>query len=199
MLLSHQQVISVPITILQITTYFSFEAIFWTSMNQSQYKFVFVQSCTQMRLFFFTFLFIGAFLFICMSQLVNILLEELYNEIWNRGHRDEKTERDSSILKNQMLDEWRDKYQLICELVDALNRCFGLIIVVLLAFSFIWMVNSSYYCVIGFRSFNKANVRSTLVNLGFEVVGFICFTYIAYIPHTIKQKVHYYIATIFNI
>lgn len=147
-----------------------------------------MQSCTQLRAIFFTFLFIGVFLFICTSQLVNILLEELDNEIRNHS-RDEKTVRDRSIITNQTLDVWRDKYQLICELVDTLNRCFGLLIVVLLAFSFIWMVNSSYYCVIGFRSFNKANLREILVNLGFEVVGFMCFTYIAYIPHTIKQRV----------
>lgn len=157
-----------------------------TSFKNGLYQ-NFIKSCSSLLAFFITYLFIGAILFICMGRMVNILLGELKSEIIST-HNDAR-----KLITNHQLNVWRDKYQIIGELVGGLNRCFGLLIVILLAFQFIWMVNSSYSCVIGFRDFNTNSYGPTLLNLGFEVFAFICFTYISYIPHTIKQQVGLYL------
>ncbi len=166
--------------LLQSATFLAYHA--GTSLKNGSNE-DFIKSCSPLLAFFIIYLFIGAILFISMGRMVNILLGELRSEITST-HNDA-----TKMVTNRLLDVWRDKYQIICELVGALNRCFGLLIVILLAFQFIWMVNSSYSCVIGFRDFNTNNYGPTLLNLGFEMVAFICFTYISYIPHTIKQQV----------
>lgn len=138
----------------------------------------------ELRMVFITYLIIGAVSFICLGRLVNFLLDELGFQI--RNYRST-----TLIITNQLLDSWRDIYQLICELIEVLNRCFGLMLVILLAFQFIWMVNSSFYCLDGFQNWASPDhiISSTLTNLGFEVIAFIFYTYIAYIPHSIKRQV----------
>ena len=65
------------------------------------------------------------------------------------------------------LENWRRHYSLVCQLVDQMNSCFGIIILVTMAHSFVNFTTDSFEVVLAFIS-NKKTIQTRFLILLFK-------------------------------
>ena len=137
------------------------------------------------KFLFFVHLVAGPLLFCGLCQIIFLLLQNLHQDIKNVGYLDK-----DSVAFQQSLQIWQDKFQMICDLVESLNRSFGLILFVFIAFHFVWMVNSSFKVLV--IAIIDPFDSELFIYLSFELFGFICFTFLMSFATSIKQQVSMY-------
>lgn len=128
-------------------------------------------------------LFADAVVFCCLCRMISIMLKCLNQEISAE-----------SADPAKCLDKWQDCYHLISDLARALERCFGFLLLVCTAYTFVWMVNSSFYCLNGFT---QPDFSSYDISIAFAtfVATFVFFVYLAYeanhLKHQVRQLIPY--------
>ena len=79
--------------------------------------------------------------FICLTWMTSMILQALARDIKLRTA--ELPSHSDILMKTQLL-KWRRHYGLICELVDQINHCFGLILLIFVAKQFIVCITYSF-------------------------------------------------------
>ena len=84
--------------------------------------------------------------------------------------------------------QWQRCYRLVYGLVDEINRSFGLILLVMVIFEFIWMVNAFFITALEFK--NMGNVQLVTVVTDLMLITTACsFTFLISVLSDIKQQV----------
>ena len=86
------------------------------------------------------------------------------------------------------IEHWRTCYCVIGKLVEQLNRCFGLYLLLVITFYLIWCVSTAFYVLVTIRKkgFGDASVFLFLI---LQLVSVPLFIAIIYLPHQIKRQV----------
>ena len=83
---------------------------------------------------------------------------------------------------------WRRFYDLLCDLINTMNKGFGFLSMVNIIYLFIWFVNASFYVLTNVRDNGPDSITSLFLLL--EIVTLVIFILIIYAPHLIKQEVN---------
>lgn len=131
------------------------------------------------RIIFTTYLSASTVLVSYLGWLISITLEVMSRQIIHQDVR--------IIASFQLLEKWQQCHQCLVELINEINNLFGFIQLILVTFSFIWMVNGPYAILIQIRDFG---LNSNIIINALLLIGpFLCFFVIVYVPHRIKQQV----------
>lgn len=85
------------------------------------------------------------------------------------------------------LERWQRCYSLIVDLVDNLNDCFGLFVLVAVVFCFIWSVNAAFFVFVSLRE--NETKTSVLVVVLYQTTTVPIFLGFLYVPQRIKRQV----------
>ena len=141
---------------------------------------IFVSIMTGLDVVSAVYMFAGLVVLSCLCWMGSLILRDLNGQIAAASS--------SAPTNPQQLDRWRDRYHVISDLVEAINRSFGFILLVTTAFLFIWLVNSAFYTLKGFRDPDGPSV-GTFINLGFGVVAFVCYAVMVWISQSLRNQV----------
>ena len=86
------------------------------------------------------------------------------------------------------IERWRICYCLIGKLVDQLNRCFGIILLMLIAFYFVWCVGGSFFAFVTVRD-KKVEDAGIVLFFIIQLVSLPILITVLSLPHQIKRKV----------
>lgn len=84
--------------------------------------------------------------------------------------------------------QWQRCYHLIYGLVDEINRSFGIILLVMVVFEFVWMINAFFMTALEFKNMGQVQL-STLVTDLLLIVSACSVTSLIWVLHDIKQVV----------
>lgn len=84
--------------------------------------------------------------------------------------------------------QWQRCYHLIYGLVNEINRSFGIILLVMIVFEFVWMVNAFFMTALEFKIMGQVEL-STLITDVLLIVSACCITSLISVLHDIKQAV----------
>lgn len=129
----------------------------------------------------------GGILFACFGWIASIMFETICDElvkeeqglILHNKYRNRKTE----------LVKLKQRYLMIVDLVDGIQRCFGLFLLIVISGNFCRMITSSFQLMNYLRKrdwFNSAKVLYDLTLLLAHFCPLVC------IPHRVRQKVKFY-------
>lgn len=82
---------------------------------------------------------------------------------------------------------WRRFYDLLCDLINTMNKGLGFLSVVNITFLCVWFVNASIYVLTNLRG--EGPESTTLLFLLLEMITLVIFILIIYVPHLVKQEV----------
>ena len=106
--------------------------------------------------------------------------EEALNQI------DLRSNNGSSVNWGLRLLKWKRKYLIINDLVDQMQRCFGLVLLIITTSQFIRMITSSFKLMRRIR--NQDWIDSGYI-LSLQLIEFFHFVPLIYTPYRIRQKV----------
>ncbi len=128
------------------------------------------------------YLYMAVIVFSCLGWMASTMLQMIGNEM------------DISCQANEteyeiLIPKWNRRYLLIIDFVHQFNRCFGCMLLVLVAPAFVRVINTSFYLMMGIKG-GQWTIGTT-VSLLMLLTHFIGFTLVANIPHKIRQEVYY--------
>ena len=123
-------------------------------------------------------------LFVCVGWVISIMYETICEEFTQK----ELTNKD--INWKYELVKLKRHYFMILDLVDQLENCFGLFLLILITGNFCRMITSSFQIMICFRKHEWLNSAKVLYEL---TVMLLHFCPIVYIPQRIRQKVNIFL------
>jgi hypothetical protein len=129
---------------------------------------------------------LAVLLFSCFGLMASTMLRMLGKEIefiQENGHSKLNCPVDVLISK------WSRHYFMTIDFVHQCNRCFGCLLLVLIAPAFIRVINTSFQLMINFK--DGQWTMDMILQLMILLVHFVLFTLIANIPHKIRQEVIY--------
>ncbi len=85
------------------------------------------------------------------------------------------------------LENWRRHYTLVCQLVDRINTCFGVIVLVAMAFSFVTFITDTYEITLAFSNSYALETRF-LIRL-FQHIFLL--TSVCLLSYLVKEEVMY--------
>lgn len=94
---------------------------------------------------------------------------------------------DYSVHMDVLIAKWNRHYLLIIDFVHQLNRCFGCLLLVLVAPAFVRVINTSFSLMIEMKG-GQWTVHAT-ISLVILLSHFIGFTVVVNVPHKIRQGV----------
>lgn len=125
------------------------------------------------------YVFSGAAMFSCVgwitSDMFMILAEKVTQQL-NKSCKFNQTD------WSRRLDSWRHQHYTMLQLVDKINNCYGGLLLVLIASSFVMMINRSF--LIMRRDLNL----NILLHLSILIIEFGHFTMLIYVPHRIRES-----------
>lgn len=86
---------------------------------------------------------------------------------------------------------WRRFHDLLCDLINTMNKGFGFLSLVNITYLLVWFVNASFYVLTNVR--DKGPDSITTLFLLLEMITLVIFILIIYVPHLVKQEVKKYI------
>lgn len=95
---------------------------------------------------------------------------------------------DCSVHMDTLIAKWNRHYLLIIDYVHQLNRCFGCLLLVLVAPAFVRVINTSFYVMIEIKG-GQWTIHAT-ISLILLLCHFIGFTVVVNIPHKIRTGVN---------
>ena len=114
--------------------------------------------------------------------MASIMLQMIGKEMDNSIQQANKTQMDILISK------WNRHYLLIIDFVHQFNRCFGSMLLALVAPAFVRVINTSFYLMMGIKGGQwTMSTTFSLLMLFTHLVGFVL---VANIPHRIRQEVY---------
>jgi len=87
--------------------------------------------------------------------------------------------------------QWQRCFQMIHRLVHEMNHAFGLIMLIVVVFQFIWVTSTIFIIIQRFKTLGYVLIN-TYVLIGVIVVLTILITFMVSIPHRIKGEVFIY-------
>ena len=135
-----------------------------------------------LRYLFAVYMFATLIVFSCLCRMVSVMLESLNGEI-------EASALDEQTLTEWQLNEWKRRYQVIGELVEALSRSFGFLLLILIAFIMVWIVSGSFFTIVGLRNLRDYGLVHSFINLFFVIVAMGLFFILAVRADSIKSQV----------
>ena len=87
------------------------------------------------------------------------------------------------------LPRWRSFFDLMSDLVDQTNKCFGPILLSSFSFLFVWTINGSFYIMVNLRE--RGGDKSVLLFLVMEITTICIFFLFIYASHRIRREVFY--------
>lgn len=112
------------------------------------------------------------------STMLTILAKEIDND---------PTTKESPINMDMIISKWNRHYLLIIDFIHQLNRCFGSLLLVLVAPAFVRVINTSFYLMIEMKG-GQWTIQGT-ISLFILLAHFVSFTVVVNIPHKIRQGV----------
>lgn len=131
---------------------------------------------------FIIFICLAAVLFICFGWMAATMLQMLGKEMacFISNPTDARP-------SETLISKWNRRYFTIIDLVHQINRCFGCLLLVMVAPAFVRVINTSFHLMIDMKEGQwTINVTIQLVVL---FANFLGFTFMANIPHRIRQEV----------
>ena len=118
--------------------------------------------------------------FACFGWIASTMFETISDEIVKGDLTNKDRNRKTEIVK------LKQKYLIILELVDEIQRCFGLFLLIVISGNFCRMITSSFQFMNFLRKRDWIDSAKVLYDL---VLMLVHFCPILYIPHRIRQKV----------
>jgi len=125
---------------------------------------------------FFIYIAIGFNLFFSLGCIISTMI----NILGKRIHL---------LISDGDADLWGHCYGLIVQLISSVNKSFGLQLLWVLVFYFIWTVNGMFYILVGFRERGLLD-KATLLVIALQIVVFLVLLIFLYIPHRIVSEVN---------
>ena len=132
---------------------------------------------------------LAAILFCCFGWTASTMMHILGKEIKKFISSDE----DQQIFENidVVIAKWNRHYFMAIDFVHQFNRCFGCLLLVLIAPIFIRVISTSFYLMIELK--DGQWTTAVTLNLIVLLVNFAAFILAANIPHRIRQEVQPYL------
>lgn len=126
-------------------------------------------------------MYMAVIVFSCLGWMASTMLQMIGNEM---DMTCQANETEYEIL----IPKWNRRYLLIIDFVHQFNRCFGCMLLVLVAPAFVRVINTSFYLMMGIKG-GQWTIATT-VSLVMLLAHFVGFTLVANIPHKIRQEVY---------
>ena len=125
---------------------------------------------------FFIYIAIGFNIFFSLGCIISTMI----NILGKRTHL---------LVSDGGADLWGHCYGLIAQLISLVNKSFGLQLLWILIFYFIWMINGMFYVLVGFRERGLLD-KATLLVIALQIVVNSILLFFLYIPHRIVSEVN---------
>jgi len=93
-----------------------------------------------------------------------------------------------NAVTSDCVTQWQRCYQMIHRLVHEMNQAFGLILLIVLVFQFIWVTSTIFIIIQRFKA-SGYYLMNTYIVIGVMLVLTILITFMVSIPHRIKGEV----------
>ncbi|XP_032788724.2 uncharacterized protein LOC116926054 [Daphnia magna] len=134
---------------------------------------------------FVIFICLAVVLFICFGWMASTMMQLLGKEM-THFISDPDVDNDARTQFDVLISKWNRHYFTIIDLVHQMNRCFGCLLLVMVAPTFVRVINTSFHLMIDMKDGRwTIEVTTQLIVLFFNFVGF---TFMANIPHKIRQE-----------
>lgn len=130
---------------------------------------------------------LSAILFSCFGWMASTMLQILGKDMTkfiSNSDDDQQSVQDVDIL----IAKWNRHYFMAFDFVHQFNRCFGCLLLVLIAPVFIRVISTSFIMMIELKD-GKWTISAT-INLVVLFINFMAFILTANIPHRIRQEVN---------
>ena len=111
-------------------------------------------------------------MFICFATVANIMLNALIDQVDGN---------------NEHLDQWRHCYWLICGFVAKINKCFGTVLLILVASGFIRIINTLF--VVINSATNQKDIWNFYFRLWMALREFLYIFVVALASHNLQNQV----------
>ncbi|KAI9562555.1 hypothetical protein GHT06_010008 [Daphnia sinensis] len=125
------------------------------------------------------YLFSGGVLFSCIGWITSemfVILAEKVTQQLNKSCTCNQTD------WSRRLDSWRHQHHTLLKLVDKINNCYSGLLLVLIAASFVMMINSSFVIM------RRLPNMDILLQLSILIIQFGHFAVLIYVPHRIRES-----------
>ena len=120
-------------------------------------------------------------LFVCLGWLTSIVLEALVQDIQSYLNK-------SCADHLQLVVKWKRTHVLVCEFVQHINDCFGLVLLIFIAKQFICIINDAFVTIAAFRAMNRASVADVLSIMAITKNLFYLYM-VTYVSEKIRNQV----------
>ncbi|XP_057368101.1 gustatory and pheromone receptor 39a-like [Daphnia carinata] len=132
---------------------------------------------------FIVFICLAVVLFICFGWMASTMMQLLGKEM---THFVSDPDGNDTTQFVALISRWSRHYFTIIEFVHQMNRCFGCLLLVMVAPAFVRVINTSFHLMIDMKDGQwTVDVTVQLIVLFFNFVGF---TFMTNIPHSIRQE-----------
>lgn len=137
---------------------------------------------------FILYLFIGIFLYCCLTWVACAMLNMLEKDVLKYSQRKRRGIEGDYDLWHQKLVSWKHRYYLIDEFVHQINNSFGPFILLMLTSYFIRMTNNSFIFLNCFKKPFYSELWGAIYAF-FIIKDLLYFSGIVYFPYLVKQEV----------
>lgn len=134
---------------------------------------------------FFIYIAIGYNIFFSLGCVISTMI----NILGKRAHL---------LVSDGGTDLWGHCYGLIVQLISLVNKSFGLQLLWILVFYFIWTINGMFYILVGFRERGLLD-KATLLVIALQIVVFVVLLIFLYIPHRIVSEVKHSVGFLYSL
>lgn len=123
-------------------------------------------------------------LFVCLGCMVALAVESLD---FSPGLK---------FIRKSKLLRWKAQYLMICDLINEINHCFRIFLLIFITAQFLRMILQSFYLMKSTTKGDLNLIATCISKMAIELVRFIP---LVYIPHHIKSKVYICMLPIFRV
>ena len=136
------------------------------------------------RLFFFPYFCIGIVLTCTMTSTVLHILKVMSKRV------EEISVNKKDATTSHCVVQWQRCYQMIHGLVHEMNHAFGLIMLIVVIFHFIWVTSTFFIIIQRFKTLGHFLTTTYLIIFAMTIITLLV-TFMVSIPHRIKGEVNY--------
>lgn len=139
--------------------------------------------------FMILYLILAKISFCCFGWMASTMLRTLGQQMELKSIRSSDNHGRNNLEQlDRIITRWNRHYLLIVDFNQQLNRCFGSLILVLVAPAFVRIINTSFYLMMEFKTAGQFSIHG-MVMLTILVVNFVAFAVLVNIPHKIHEEV----------